>query len=805
MTKKTYSIENDPNKIQEAQKYDNPIPSRQLILTFLQDAKYPVLFDSIAKALALYKDSQLEALSNRLSAMVRDEQLKQNGNYFRPYTQVDHIVKGKVYLQNDGTAKVVANDQSQSAFLPQHQAKIVFDGDIICACVIGINRKNKLEARIDSIVKRNTKNITGRYFHYLDTHIVQPVSKTMPKNILLTPPPKALEPNTLISADIVIQPSEYGPAVAAFNEVIQEESPILTAIAIASQKHNLVEEWSLKTKNAVKKLPKKVEDKEIKTRIDLRDFPFVTIDGEDAKDFDDAVFARKSTTGGWKLYVAIADVSYYVRPTSALDHEAQMRSTSVYFPGYVIPMLPEALSNELCSLKPKVDRLSLVCEMNVSKTGKLTRYKFYSAVINSKARLTYTEVDKLFKHKDTSIYYNQPEVIPHLFDLYDLYQALAKRRQERGAIDFDTIETQIILDEHKHISSIIPRHRNDAHRLIEECMLLTNVATARFIEKNKIPAPFRVHQAPPESKVKELKSYLRSLGITFTTSKDGVQPQDYAQMLESAKTRADFHNIQLMTLKSMNQAVYTPDNAGHFGLAYDAYTHFTSPIRRYPDLITHRVIKYILKEKSFGSQQYTQAQLDQICTHASGQERNADSASMDVEKWLKCHFLQDRIGDLFEAKIVHITGFGMFVELLENYIEGLVHIASMQGDFYVFDEIQHKLIGQRTKKTFSLGQKVQVQLIRADMEGGHIDFELTENGKGRSNFESYEPSYRQKPNKPRRPFKKRAKKSTTARVTKERDIEVDTPPKDQASKKKKTKRRSKMRKKTNAKNKAMDN
>lgn len=730
-----YTIKQDPNKDLEAQKYDDPIPSREVILNYLKDLKQPTIFENITETLELKRTKQIDALANRLGAMVRDEQLQQDGQYFRPYNHEHLIITGYVRIENDGNAIISTEDKIYSAFLPQNQTRLVFNNDKVCATIIGINRKNKLEASINTIIERNTLEIIGRYNQLLDSHFIKPISKTMPKNIALLPPNQELEPNALIKAKLLIFPSRICLAVADFIEVLEEQSPILNAISVASKKHNLVEEWTNKTSRMVNKLPSEVIHNEIINRVDLRDLPFVTIDGEDAKDFDDAVYAHKSSTDGWKLYVAIADVSYYVRPNSSLDKEAQERSTSVYFPGYVIPMLPEKISNELCSLKPNTNRLALICEINISASGKLTRYKFYSAVINSKARLTYTEVAQLFDRKEININDKLPELTPYLFNLYGLYKTLENARKLRGAIDFDTIESQIILNEHQHISAIIPRQRNSAHKLIEECMLLANVATARFIEKNKALAPFRVHSAPPSHKVDDLKAYLQNLGISFKPKKSGATPNDYSQMLDSVKHREDFNNIQLMTLKSMSQAFYTPDNNGHFGLAYPAYSHFTSPIRRYPDLLTHRIIKSIIGEKSFGAYQYTHIQLDELCAHASSQERNADSVSSDVEKWLKCHFLHNNIGDLFNGKIVHITGFGIYVELIDNYIEGLVHISSMHGDYYIFNEIQHSLVGQNTKKSYGIGQKVQVQLVRISLDTMQIDFELTTNGKGRSNLE----------------------------------------------------------------------
>ena len=723
MSKQSYGVNSDPKRQHEAQKYQNPIPSREVILKYLNDLQRPTVFENIANALELHSKEQLLALAKRLGAMVREAQLNQNQRYFYPFGQPEQIITGEVRIRNDGSGFIATKGKTTKPYLPISQVRLVFDGDIVCAVILGINRKHKLEARIDSIVKRNTHEIIGRYRHQLDAHVISPISKTLPKNILLMPPTETLEPNTLIKAKLIIQPSHFGPAVAKFAEIIEEQSPILTAISIASKKHNLLENWAPKTLKSVEKLAAEVQSSEIQERNDLRTLPFVTIDGEDAKDFDDAVYAHKSTTGGWKLYVAIADVSYYVRPNTKLDSDARKRSTSVYFPGYVIPMLPEKLSNELCSLKPNVDRLALVCEMNISKKAKLTRYKFYSAVINSKARLTYTEVGRLLSNQNNTVRDEHPHLIPQIFELHSLYQVLAKARAERGAIDFDTVETQILLDSHQHIASIVPRHRNVAHRLIEECMLLANVASARFVEKHNSPNPFRVHQPPTDTKVRELQAYLKTLGIHFPAG-EAINPKTYAQMLENAKDRDDFNNIQLMVLKSMNQAVYTPDNAGHFGLAYEAYTHFTSPIRRYPDLLTHRTIKSILKEKKFGAKKYTAAELDELCAHASTQERNADVASLEVEKWLKCHFLQDRIGEIFDATIMHVTGFGFFVELTENYIQGLVHIASISGDYYIFDDVRHRLIGERSKTIYTIGQKVRVRLVRTDLEGGYIDFEL---------------------------------------------------------------------------------
>lgn len=728
MTRKKYSVENDPNRSDEAQKYENPIPSREVILEYLQDAGFPVTLENVADALDLFKPAQIKALGYRLSAMVRDGQLEQNQFYYRPVGHQETIVTGKVNFSKDGLASLYCQKHEQPAYIPARQARALFPGDEITAKITGLNRKDKLEAHIQSILKRNTEEVIGRFYTEFDGSYIRPISKTIGQDIALLPFRQQVETGALVKAKILLQPSMTHVPVGKFLEVIEEQSPILEAISMASKRHNLVEEWHTETLAELEKLPEEVRGKDLENRVDLREMPFVTIDGEDAKDFDDAVYVEKTKSGGWKLYVAIADVSYYVRTDTAIDREARQRSTSVYFPGYVIPMTHEKISNGLCSLVPNKDRLSLVCEMNISKAGKLTRYKFYSAVINSKARLTYTEVAKLLKNDPNNIITQQhPQLEKHLRSAHQLFELLLQERKARGAIDFDTVETQIVLNDENHIEAIVPRHRNDAHRLIEEFMLLANVATAKYLEKNKQPAPYRVHQAPFAEKIKDLQSYLSIHGVNLKIAGDEVTPMDLAIMLDSIRDHDDFDNIQLMTLKSMNQAIYTPDNMGHFGLAYDAYTHFTSPIRRYPDLVVHRSIKSLIGEQSLGAKSYNIHDLNTICDHASTQERNADSASKEVENWLKCHFLKDKVGEILPAKITHITGFGMFAELKDIYIEGLIHISSLEGDYYVFDDHKHQLIGNNSKKVYAIGQEIEIRVVRVDMDNGHIDFELSSN------------------------------------------------------------------------------
>ena len=605
--------------------------------------------------------------------------------------------------------------------------RCVFHGDKVVVRPSGINLKGKLEGEIVNILSRHTETIMGRYVKELDAAYVVPVNSICRHDILiLDDVDMDVTTGMLVNVKIISQPTLRTQPVGKVIEIHGTQVSIHEAINMAIETYDLPSKWSDEITLQLKKTPSFVSESEALKRKDLRSLPFVTIDGADARDFDDAVYCEVKKSGGWRLYVAIADVSNYVRQGTNLDMAARDRSTSVYFPNYVIPMLPEKLSNELCSLQPLKDRLSLVCEMTISQKGKLSGYKFYSAVIKSKARLTYDEVASLLENDDKEFYRNYKEVVPHIYNLYSLYISLSEQRKKRGAIDFDVIETQINLNKKNEIESIQPRSRNDAHRLIEECMLLANVSAAKFIQKNKGESPYRVHGVPITDRIKGLRDYLKTHGLVLNGG-DLPSPKDYSDMLNSAKDRPDFDDIQLVALRSMNQAVYTPENEGHFGLAYNEYTHFTSPIRRYPDLIVHRVLKAIIGEKKLGSFIYSRQDLVGLCDHASSTERRADSASRDVEDWLKCSFMKPRIGDHFSAKIVSILGFGFFVRLDENYIDGLVHISSLNTDYFHYDSTRQLLVGEKTRKEYKLGDELDVVLVSVDMTSFKIDFELVDN------------------------------------------------------------------------------
>ena len=547
-----------------------------------------------------------------------------------------------------------------------------------------------------------------------------------------------------VTVRITHQPNKRNQAVGEVAEILGEHMAPGMEIDVAIRTHEIPHEWPAEASNEAAQLKAEVTEADKQDRIDLRDMPFVTIDGEDARDFDDAVYCRKRTLGGWRLYVAIADVSHYVRIGTALDAEAHRRATSVYFPERVIPMLPEAISNGLCSLNPHVDRLVMVCEMTISGNGKLGGYQFYEGLIHSHARLTYTKVGAMLDGDDEQCLPLRQEydhVVKPVDQLHKLYSALRSARDARGAIDFETQETRIIFGEDRKIDAIVPVHRNDAHKLIEECMLAANVSTAKFLEKHKLDGLFRVHKGPKPSKLENLRGFLGEMGLSLKGG-DEPQPKHYQALLSSIKDRPDANLVQTVMLRSLSQAVYTPENEGHFGLGYSAYAHFTSPIRRYPDLLVHRAIRSVIQSKQSSRYvkritatqkqpaspwyPYSTANVVVFGEHCSTAERRADAAVWDVEGWLKCEYMQGHIGDYFYGTINAVTSFGLFVELEDVYVEGLVHISALPGDYYHFDAAKHCLQGERSGKSFRLGDTIEVQVVRVDLDEKKIDFELAD-------------------------------------------------------------------------------
>jgi ribonuclease R len=729
----------DPHAAREAARYDNPIPSREVILDLLHEAESPLDQEGIATRLSLHEPEDLDALRKRLRAMERDGQLMVNRRGSYGLVDKMNLLHCRVQGHRDGYGFAVPlTGGGEDVYLSARQMNFVFDGDEVLVRVTGVDRRGRQEGKVVEVLVRAHQSIVGRYQEESGIGYVIPENSRITQQILIPPKEKGKAVSgQIVTADITDFPTRQFGAKGRISEILGDHMDPGLEIDVAIRSHGIPWEWPEAVVDEAGRLEAEPLEEDKKKRVDLRKLPFVTIDGEDARDFDDAVYCEKRTLGGWRLWVAIADVSHYVRPGSALDDEAAHRATSVYFPEKVVPMLPEALSNGLCSLKPAVDRLAMVCEMELSRAGKLTKYTFYEAVIHSHARLTYTQVGEVLdkgSHPDVD-----KRRVPDLQRLHALYKVLRAARDKRGAIDFETVETRIIFNEERKIESIVPVVRNDAHKLIEECMLSANVAAADFFEVNGVPMLYRVHEGPTEEKLENLRGFLGELGLDLGGGAKPT-PLHYQRLLSQIEDREDAHVIQTMLLRSLRQAVYQAENLGHFGLHYPAYAHFTSPIRRYPDLLVHRGIRRVIRaqKKGQGVQRVRGAKpipmasifpydMQAIVTygeHCSMAERRADDATRDVQAWLKCEYLQDHVGDEFNGVVSAVTSFGLFVELEDLYIEGLVHITALPGDYYNFDASHQRLLGERSGRSFQLGGRVRVQVARVDLDDKKIDLEL---------------------------------------------------------------------------------
>ncbi|RLV59983.1 ribonuclease R [Parashewanella curva] len=718
----------DPHLKREQEKYQNPIPSREFILDHLTKQTAPMSREKIAAALNITDEEQLEALRRRLRAMERDGQLVFTRNRCYGLPERMDLLSGTVLGHKDGFGFFQPDEGGDDLYISARDMQMYFHGDKVLAQPAAEHGRGKKDARIVRLTTERTAPLVGRY--YLDAGMGFFVAddKRITQEVLIAPEDK----NGARNGDVVVveltrRPSRYVKAAAKVTEIIGKDKAPGMEIEIALRNYELPHQWSPLIEKKLRRIPDDVTEADKQGRVDLRQLPLVTIDGEDARDFDDAVYCERKKSGGWRLWVAIADVSHYVRTDSALDQEAQARGTSVYFPSQVIPMLPEKLSNGLCSLNPKVDRLCMVAEMTISDRGNLSGFKFYPAVMHSHARFTYTDVAAMLEGEVTD--HPQQALLPHLECLQSLYLKLEEKRAERGAIGFETVETQFIFNEQRKIERIEPRHRNQAHKIIEECMILANVAAAKFVKKHKGEVLYRVHDAPSDMKLTNFKSFLAERGLSLGGGTE-PQPADYQALMERITDRPDAELIQVMLLRSMRQAVYSPDNNGHFGLALEQYAHFTSPIRRYPDLILHRVIRYLLakeqgdvKEKwtPEGGYHYQLDELDKLAESCSMCERRADEATRDVSDWLKCEFMQDHVGDVFDGVIASVTHFGMFVRLNDLFIDGLVHVSTIGNDYFHFDHERQKLVGESTGQVYQLGDEVTVQVASVNLDDRMID------------------------------------------------------------------------------------
>ena len=669
----------------------------------------------------------------------------------------------------DGHGFVVRDDGESDIYLPPNEMRAVLHRDRVKVRVVRQDRRGRPEGRVLEIVERPPHPIIGRLLHEGSLWLVAPEDKRYGQDVLI---PKtgigAARTGQVVVVELTEPPALYGQPVGRVKEVLGEIDDPGMEIEIAVRKYGVPHEFSQAAIGEARALPDTVQPADKAGRVDLTDVPLCTIDGEDARDFDDAVYCEPAVVSGrgrkpngWRLLVAIADVSHYVKTGNPIDVDAYDRATSVYFPRRVIPMLPEKLSNGLCSLNPDVERLCMVCDMLVSAKGEVVAYQFYPAVMFSHARFTYTEVAAILANTRGPEAARRQQRVPDLLNLHDVFRALLKSRQVRGAVDFDTVETQIVCDESGRIEKIVPRVRNDAHRLIEECMLAANVCSADFLQQGKQPGLYRVHEGPTPEKQDILRAYLKALGLGLSIS-ETPQPAEFQRIAEATKDRPDAEQIHMMLLRSMSQAIYTPVNSGHFGLAYEAYTHFTSPIRRYPDLLVHRVIKAILAERKYqlpvlptpgeaheklklrlqknsaarrrdGDQTPKRLSSEMQAweaagLHCSANERRADEASRDVEAWLKCKYMKEHLGEEYSGSVSAVTSFGLFVTLQDLYVEGLVHITELGGEYFRFDEIRQELRGERTGIRYAIGTKVRVQVSRVDLDGRRIDFRLVREG-----------------------------------------------------------------------------
>ena len=720
----------DPNYAKELAKYDNPIPSREFILQTIRTHNAPMTKEEVFIALGITDETRQEAMRRRLRAMENDGQLVFTKRKCYALPEKLDLLKGMVIGHREGFGFLQVEGKKDDFFIPNVQMQKVMHGDYVLAQPNGFDRKGRPEVRIVRVLEANKKQIVGRFFIEQGIGYVMPDDSRITRDILI---PDNARLGARMGQVVVV---ELHPRTAPFFQPIGKITEVLgdnmakgMEVEIAIRKHDIPHSFPSAVEKQLKKWAEDVPEEAKRGRVDLRDLPLVTIDGEDARDFDDAVFCQKQGKG-WKLWVAIADVSYYVRPKSALDTEAYNRGNSVYFPNRVVPMLPEKLSNGLCSLNPQVDRLCMVCEMTISAKGKMTDYQFYEALMNSHARLTYNKVAKILE-KDTALCERYASLVPHLQDLHEMYRALVKARQQRGAIEFETIESKFIFNALGRIERIEPVVRNDAHKIIEECMILANIASANFMEKHQEPALYRIHAVPGEEKLTAFRSFLAECGLSLSGGNKPT-PMDYAQLLEQIKQRPDHELIQTMLLRSMSQAVYSADNIGHFGLALEEYAHFTSPIRRYPDLTLHRGIKYLLakqkgskrKTTDTGGYHYQLEEMDLFGAHCSSTERRADDATREVADWLKCEYMQDHVGEEFDGVISSVTGFGFFVRLNDLFIDGLVHISGLANDYYLFDMPKQRLIGENSGVIFRIGDAVKVRVEAVSLEQKQIDFSL---------------------------------------------------------------------------------
>ncbi len=711
----------DPHAEREASRYESPLPSRELILSTMSDQGIPLSVEQLYTLLEINPEER-EIFNKRLNAMEREGQIIRNRKNALCIADKLDLIAGVVQGHPDGFGFLIPDDKTklkgEDLFLSPKEMSQVMHGDRAIVRMSGLDRRGRPEGKLVEVLERRTQKLVGRVMRTTGVTIVAAEDKRINKDILI---PYHLDmgakPGQVVTVELTEQPSAYAQPMGKVIEILGNYADSGMEIEIALRKHKLPYEFSKEAVKLAESYPKLVQASDYKGRIDLREMPLITIDGETARDFDDAVYAEPQGKG-WRLVVAIADVSFYVKPGDPLDKDAFERGNSVYFPRRVIPMLPEALSNGLCSLNPDVERLCMICDMQVDGAGLVKQYKFYPSVMRSKARMTYTKVYEMLQNPQGEQAQELPWLMPHLQNLYSVYQLMLTQREKRGAIEFESSETIMVFNDQGKIERIEPSTRNEAHKLIEECMLAANVCAADFLHSNEHPALYRIHEGPTPEKLELLRAFMGEFGFGVGGG-DSPHAKDYGKLLTRIKERPDAQLLQTVLLRSMQQAVYSPDNVGHFGLAYEAYAHFTSPIRRYPDLLIHRAIKAVLN-----GDRYKAGDWNNLGTHCSMTERRADEATRDVTNWLKCFYMQDKIGEVFEGTVAGVTSFGLFVALDGVYVEGLVHVTELGNDYFHYDKARHEMAGERTGVRYRLGDRLTIKVVRVDLETTKIDFTL---------------------------------------------------------------------------------
>ncbi len=683
----------------------------------------PQDFRALAGHFGLKGEKQRQALRKQLKKLVAAGRLLLNRrDEYCLINKIDAVV-GKVSAHRDGFGFVIPDEGGDDVFLPPHEMRQIMDGDRVAVRLAGQDRKGRPKGALVEILERGKTTAVGRFVRERGlTYVVEVGARSQDHFLVAAADAAGAQDGQLVKVEIVAYPTARREAQAKVIRVLGDEDDPGILVTLAIESFGLRDDWSKKTRAAAKACGISVAAKDKQGRVDLRDTPLVTIDGVDARDFDDAVFAERKGDG-FRLVVAIADVAHYVQKDDALDQEARRRGTSTYFPGRVVPMLPEELSNGLCSLNPKVDRLCLVCDMRLTRNGKVEKAKFYKAVMCSHARLTYNEVHAAIGERDTAARRKLGDLLPHIETLYDVYRGLAKARARRGALDLELPEVVITMADEHTIESVAPRSRNEAHMLIEECMIAANVQAAKFLRRNKLPTLYRVHPQPEPDRFEELRVMLQELGYKVT-AEARTQPRALNRILQELAERPDFPVLAVSVLRTMSQALYQPANEGHYGLALDAYSHFTSPIRRYPDLLVHRGISHLIAGGKPGAFAYAQGDMEELGRSSSQLERQAEAASRHVEARYKCLYIAEHVGDEFTGVVTAVKHFGLFVMLEGLYVEGLLHVTSLQNDYYHAEHGGLRLRGEHTGQSYGLGDEVRVKVTRVDIEEAKVDLQL---------------------------------------------------------------------------------